>query len=128
MTLSIFKSGRPYYLASPYTHNSRAVMQQRFFDVAHYAGLLMKAGVYVYCPILMTHPAAMLHDLPVEFEWWDGFNRAFLKESEGVIVANMDGWRHSRGVQHEIKLAIELGLSVHLMYDDGKIQGINSWA
>lgn len=114
-------SPKPYYLASPYTHPSRLTRHQRYLDLRHFAGPLMAMGYYVYAPILNTHPVADLYGLPVEFEWWEGFNRAFIERSAGIIVAGIDGWRDSRGVAHEIALGRELGLGVWLMGWDGEI-------
>lgn len=48
-------------------------------------------------------------------------NRAFIERSAGIIVADMDGWRESRGVAHEIALGRELGLGVWLMGWDGEV-------
>src|SRR5690554_3426769 len=95
-------STKPYYLASPYTHADPAVMQERWEAVKTYAGPLMIEGYYLYCPILHTHPVALDYKLPPEFEWWEGFNRAFISISAGVIVADIEGWETSRGVRHEI--------------------------
>lgn len=114
-------SNAPYYLASPYTHPSALVREQRYRDLQHYAGPLMAMGYYLYAPILNTHPVASQYSLPMEFEWWEGFNRAFIERSAGIIVADMDGWRESRGVAHEIALGRELGLGVWLMGIDGSI-------
>lgn len=115
-------SHAPYYLASPYTHPSALVREQRYRDLQHFAGPLMAMGYYVYAPILNTHPVADLYGLPVEFEWWEGFNRAFIERSAGIIVANIDGWRESRGVAHEIALGRELGLPIYVMHLDGAIE------
>lgn len=48
-------------------------------------------------------------------------NRAFIERSAGITVADIDGWRDSRGVTHEIALASELGLGVWLMGWDGSM-------
>lgn len=109
-----------YYLASPYTHPDPNVREYRYNAVKGFAGALMQAGHFIYCPILNTHPIAVARALPVEFEWWEAFNRAFIERSEGVIVAEMDGWRTSRGVQHEIGLHSK----VWLMSREGKFTAI----
>lgn len=123
MTLPL--SPKPYYLASPYTHPSALVREQRYRDLQHFAGQLMTMGYYVYAPILNTHPVAFQYSLPMEFEWWEGFNRAFIERSAGIIVADMDGWRESRGVAHEIALGRELGLGVWLMGRDGGVEPLD---
>lgn len=107
--------GKLLYLASPYTHPSPSIREQRYRDLMEYAGPLMVAGFFVYAPILQTHPVAAKFSLPVEFEWWEAYNRAFIEQSFAVVVADMAGWRESRGVQHEIELAKSLGLPVFLL-------------
>lgn len=107
--------GLLYYLASPYTHPSPAVREQRYRDLQEYAGPLMASGQFIYAPILHTHHVAARYSLPVEFEWWERYNRAFIERSAGVIVADMNGWRESRGVRYEIALARSLSLPVWLL-------------
>lgn len=121
---SLPHSTAPYYLASPYTHPSALVREQRYLDLRDYAGPLMAIGYYVYAPILNTHPIAGRYGLPMEFEWWEGFNRAFIERSAGVVVADMDGWRESRGVAHEIALARELGLPTYLLTREGEVSDL----
>lgn len=103
-----------YYLASPYSHPERAMREARFETVAHHAGELMSRGYFIFCPILQSHLPAENFELPYEFEWWEKFNRTFIEKSAGVIVAEIAGWRESRGVTHEIELARELRLPVWL--------------
>lgn len=111
------RSDRFYYLASPYTHPSLLVRAQRAIDVGRFAGEMMAAGMFVYSPIWATHDAAVRHQLPVEHEWWIGFNKAFLDAAAGVIVCDIDGWRDSRGVTQEIGYARDVGLPVWLAVD-----------
>ena len=111
-------SPRFYYLASPYTHPSLLTRTQRAIDVNRYAGELMAAGLYVYAPIWATHEICGRHGLPVEHDWWIGFNKAFLDAAAGVIVCAIDGWRESRGVAQEIGYAREVGLPLWLATEE----------
>ena len=108
------RSDRFYYLASPYSHPSPLIRAQRMIDVGRYAGEMMAAGMFVYSPIWATHDAAVRHALPMEYEWWLAFNKAFIDASAGVVVCAIDGWRESRGVTQEIAYARDLGLGVWL--------------
>lgn len=110
-----------YYLASPYTHKSPLIREQRFLALHHYAGMLMAHGYFVYAPILNTHRIAQTHDLPMEYTWWKEFNDAFVDASAGVIVADIDGWKESAGVQYEIRRAIDRGLPVWVLSDTGEL-------
>lgn len=111
-----------YYLASPYSHPDPAIRESRFGSVAWHAGSLMADGHFIFCPILQSHLPAKDFELPYEFEWWEKFNRTFIEASKGVIVADMQGWRESRGVTHEIELARTLGLPVWLHDKYGNVR------
>lgn len=113
-------NGQIYYLASPYAHPSPSIREQRYRDLQEYAGPLMVAGYFIYAPILQTHPVAARFSLPVEFEWWEQYNRAFIRISAGVIVADISGWSESRGVRHEIALARKMLLPVWLLDIHGR--------
>lgn len=112
--LTAIAEGRFYYIASPYTHPDPAVRDARAHEVNRYSGALMQAGVYVYATIWATHHIAVRHALPTDFEWWLGFNKAFIDPAAGVIVANIPGWRESKGVAQEIGYARELGHPIFL--------------
>lgn len=103
------------YLASPYSHPDKEVMEQRFSDVCVIAGRLMASGLVVYCPIASTHPIAVRCDLPRDWDYWKQFDREFIAASSKVIVAMMDGWTVSRGVAAEIAIAHELGIPVEYL-------------
>lgn len=103
--LSTLKTDGFWYLASPYTHKSPNVMRERAYSVNDVSGRLIAAGVHVYTTIWATHRIAQYHELPTEFEFWLGFNKAFIDASVGVIVADIDGWKTSRGCKQEIEYA-----------------------
>lgn len=117
-------AGRFYYLASPYTHRLRHVQEQRYAEVTTYAGALLAAGVHVFAPIVQTHRAAGMFNLPGNFEWWLDYNKAFMDASAGTILADIDGWRQSRGVAQEMAYTREQGKPVYravLMNDEPTI-------
>lgn len=100
------------YLASPYSHADPAVRQQRFETVCFVAANLMREGTHVYSPIAHTHPIALKGDLPKGWDFWEAFDRKMLAACQECWVVMMDGWRESKGVQAEIKIAEEMGLPV----------------
>lgn len=96
-------AGRFYYLASPYTSAHKHEQEVRTVAAVAVSGALMSAGIFVFSPIVQTHRAAQLFDLPGNFEWWIEYNRAFMDASAGTVVAvSIDGWQRSRGVAQEI--------------------------
>jgi nucleoside 2-deoxyribosyltransferase len=105
------------YLASPYTHPDPAVREARFRAACRQAAEMFRCGVPVFSPIAYSHAIAG-HDLPLEWEFWERFDRAFLETCDAVWVLTLDGWRESRGVQAEIMLARQMGKPVVLVEPD----------
>lgn len=105
------------YLASPYTHPDPAVRETRFQAACRQAAEMFRCGIPVFSPIAYSHAIAA-HDLPLEWDFWARFDRAFLEVCAEVWVLTLDGWRESRGVQAEIELAHELGKPVVLVEPD----------
>jgi len=96
------------YLAIPYTGQ-----EEYSFQIAnHAAGKLMGIGFIVYSPISHTHPIAMECNLPTDWEYWKNIDISFLKWCDVVHVICLHGWKESKGVQAEIKIARVLGKEI----------------
>ena len=111
--------GELIYLATPYSHKDPKVMEKRFDDVNKVAAKLMSEGFYVFSPISHTHPIKLagslsggVRSLPGGWDYWEGFDRTMIKNCKCLVVLKLEGWEQSTGVQAEIKIAKELGLSV----------------
>ena len=100
------------YLATPYTHEDKAVEEWRFKMVNAKAAELMSQGLIIFSPISHTHPIALAGDLPVHWEFWETFDKVFLNHSYKLMVLMLDGWKQSRGVAAEIEMATKLGLEI----------------
>jgi len=105
------------YLASPFSHPDAAVREARFRDACRAAARLMRAGKIVFSPIAHSFPIAQ-HGLPVDWHFWEPFDRAHLERCDEVVVLTLDGWRESVGVQAEIRIAAELGKPVRYLDPD----------
>lgn len=91
-----------WYLASPYSKYKQGIYVA-FEEVCAQTALLVSAGVKVYSPIAHTHPVAIHGNLdPLDHSIWLEADRAFMDTACGLIVCEMQGWRESYGVQHEI--------------------------
>ena len=103
------------YLAHPYTHENQWVREARFQSANRAAAKLMGEGKYVFSPISHTHPivraGAMMHD----WQYWEGYDRAMLKLCTKMIVVMHPGWKESKGVSEEIRIAREMGIPVEYM-------------
>jgi hypothetical protein len=100
------------YLACPYSHPEASVRAARFRAANIAAGALMRQGLNVFSPISHTHPIAVDCELPTGFDFWEQYDRAFLSCCSALYVLKIDGWEQSKGVQTEIRIAKELGLSI----------------
>jgi hypothetical protein len=111
-TLNDLDKNGVYYLASPYTSPNPDIMKQRYLKIDEIAYNLMMEGFHLIEPIGSTHHKAQRFKLPSEYSFWKKQCRAMVGVSNGVIVAMLDGWKESVGVQDEIKIATELGKPV----------------
>ena len=102
------------YLASPYSHPCPVVREARFKSVCRQAAGMLRCGIPVFSPIAHSHAIAA-HDLPLDWTFWQQFDRPFLEICSEMWVLTLDGWQESRGVQAEIALARELEKPVVLV-------------
>jgi len=103
------------YLACPYSHPVRAVRVRRFEAVNRAAAKLMRQGLHIFSPISHTHPIAETGELPLGWEYWQAYGRAYLTHCHKLIILRLDGWDRSKGVEAELRIANELGLTVEFM-------------
>lgn len=103
------------YLAVPYSHPEPAVREARFAAVNKVAADLMRQGLHVFSPISHTHPIAMAGELPLGWDFWEAFDRAYLSHCHKIIVLKLEGWDQSKGVTAELKIAKELGLEIEYL-------------
>lgn len=101
-TCTILRSYPLVYLATPYTKH-RDGIGAAFIDAAKCAAKLVKEHVKVYSPIAHTHPIAIFGGMdPRDHALWLPFDETMMNLSAALVVATMDGWRESYGVNHEI--------------------------
>lgn len=100
------------YLASPYTHDDKTVVKERYMRAAKKAAELITQGELIFSPIAMAHPMATYGKLPGNWEFWEKFDKAFISCCHKLIVYRLSGWETSKGVQAEIKIAQEMGIPV----------------
>lgn len=96
------------YLASPFTHSSKRVMQKRRKQIDLIGAKLQYTHrVAIFPPITISDTYAKL--LPGKFEHkfeaWANIDLYTISKCDEVWVCTMDGWKESVGVQAEIALA-----------------------
>ena len=107
-----------WYLASPYTSHLKGEgakaheEEERYKAIIDTVHVLMQGDLTVFSPILHYHPVRMAYDLPGHHSFWMNLNEAFIKNSCGIIVAQLPGWDDSVGIADEIQFAKSLKLPV----------------
>lgn len=103
------------YLATPYSHPEAEVRESRFRAVNLVAANLMRAGHHIFSPISQTHSITLAGDLPLDWDYWEAYDRAILGMCSNLIVLTLVGWQESVGVQAEISMARERNIPVELI-------------
>lgn len=73
---------------------------------------MARRGINVYSPIAHWHPAAYIHDLPKDAEFWRSMNFEHILHCTAVWVLRLDGWEDSVGVREEMEFAHESNLPI----------------
>jgi hypothetical protein len=110
------------YLCSPYTHPDPAVREQRFEATCRAAADLIRMERPVYSPIVFSHPLCR-YGLPLDWQFWQQHDLAFLAMCDEVIVLKLDGWEQSVGIQAEIVAAKALGKPVSFIAPTDEADG-----
>lgn len=90
------------YLASPHALYPDG-KDCAFKDVCALAAQLISQGIQVFSPIAHSHPIAHYGDLKLDHAAWLRFDEPFMNVCAALLVAQMRGWRQSRGMDHEIQ-------------------------
>ena len=102
------------YLAGPYSDPSESVVEHRYDAHLEAAAQLIAAGSLVFSPIAHTHPLAMAHELPADFDFWRQFDERMIDACDKVVVLCIDGWDRSTGVQAELEYARAQGKEIRM--------------
>ena len=100
------------YIASPYTNEHTAVVEDRYERVMAFTAQKANEGHIVFSPIVHCHEMAKNHKLPTDHIFWGKQNIGMLRVCEALWVLKLKGWNKSSGVIQEIKWARQLGIPV----------------
>lgn len=101
------------YLATPYTHKSRRVENERARLAAILAGQLVKKGYHIICPVVMCHPMNRLVGLEGKFDYWREFDTKVITVCSEFWIGCIPGWRDSNGIADETTIAARLNMTPH---------------
>lgn len=100
------------YLATPYSHGDRSVIEDRYLKTANKTAELVSQGYVVISPIFYGHNLLNYKDMPGDWQFWKNFCESFLYKSDELWVYMIDGWSESTGVLAEIELAKSLNIPI----------------
>ena len=101
------------YLGTPYSKFPTGT-EAAFQAAASLAGRMLVAGVNVYSPIAHTHPIAIHSGLnPLDHSIWIPFDAAMMDKADALVVAMMDSWEASYGLQIETDEFTQAGKPVY---------------
>ena len=101
-----------YYIASPYSHKSKRMMNRRYLAVDKAAAKLCLSGFLLIEPISMCHYKSLKFDMPTGYEYWKNRDRKFVSMCDGILILTIPGWDTSTGVKDEVAYAQVLGKEV----------------
>lgn len=99
------------YIAAPYGHEDRAVIEVRMELFYRLDAQLSRAGEHTISPL---HKVEMCKrsEMPDNWVFWENYSYDLLSRCDKLVVMMMDGWVESPGVQAEIKYSVEHGIPV----------------
>jgi hypothetical protein len=103
------------YLATPYSKWDEGITMA-YVEASKLTAKLLRAGYKVYSPIAHTHPIATYGNVdPYDHAIWLPFDQIMMDKADVLFVAEMEGWKTSKGVQHEITTFLRAGKLVYFV-------------
>lgn len=108
------------YVASPYTHKYKDVVENRIQETKKFVNWLIRSGYHPLSIPIHYHDMATEFSLPKTAEFWNEFCQPFLLRSNAVFVLMIDGWKESVGVTYEIETAQKFKISTFYYQPNGE--------
>ena len=105
--------GKLIYLAAPYSHEREEVIELRMELINKGFAHLIAQGYMVISPLTQGHIAKCLFDCPGDWSFWRNLSIRLLRCCDAMFVMRLDGWRDSKGVKEEERIAGELNIPVY---------------
>lgn len=108
---------RKIFLACPYGHTDKNIVEQRFHLSNAVAARIVRSGSAVFSQVSMSHPINQhLGDLDKAAvgKLWAPVDAVFMEAMTEIIVIDATGWEQSSGVAREIEFFKRKGLRTSL--------------
>lgn len=108
------------YLASPYSHEYKAVRDAREVTVTRVAAFLTeKLGHAFILPITQSAAMARINpEMSTNFDAWREIDLELIRRSDELWVVTMNGWDRSKGVKEEMRFAYEINKPIYFINPD----------
>jgi nucleoside 2-deoxyribosyltransferase len=85
--------------------------------VTRIAARLMENGMEVFCPIAHSHAVAehLPDALRYDHEFWMKQDLPILDKCDMLIIAQLEGWKESKGVREEFEFATKKNLPIGML-------------
>ena len=110
------------YLAVPYSHPNKLMMNIRFETVTAILANLTRKGMVCFSPITHSHKVSVDYGVDGAWEFWENIDFKFLDACQSIIVVKMEGWDKSRGVLAEIEYAKKTGMGMFEITDFNSLE------
>ena len=122
MTLEELKAEMPAggyaYLGSPYSLFADG-LHAAFTRACLLTGKLLRNGIPTFSPIAHSHPVAQICKIdPLDYELWIPADMPLVRNAALMLVADLDGWDTSWGVEVEIAAFKDAGKPVLLIHPE----------
>lgn len=108
-----------YYLAAPYSHPDKAVIDERMEIFCKVDARLIDAGYHTVSPLSKHFILNYGYNLGGDWAYWGEYSKKLLSLCHAMFVICIDGWETSVGVLEEIKLARQLNIEVIYLDTNG---------
>ena len=78
------------YVITPYTHDSKLIMNLRYAGAMRLTAWLISQGVSAVSPIVHCHPLANRYEMPVDSQFWKIYNLGLCQVSSAFVCCKLD--------------------------------------
>lgn len=112
-----------FYLAAPYSHESRCVIDHRMSILEECDAVFIKHGMHTVSP-LSKHHSVIRGGLPGDWQFWQHYSRKLLGcGCTHMLVLMIDGWVESPGVTGEIEFCREHNIPITFLEPSAILNG-----
>jgi hypothetical protein len=112
------------YLAAPYSHYDKDIVQSRMEKIYAVLAHYMRKGEHILTPLAMHEVVTRHEDIPDDFNYWGDYCLDVLKRCDRMIVLMLPGWDSSRGVAQEIDFCFKNDIPVIYLSEEAWKQNI----